>query len=344
MEGGAQHGHTPFGVRPCRATSATLVRKQFNGMGSAMSSKTKTTFHPAKDTEQSEGAGVILCRRTPGRHLRVAVFSWSVLAGDEHSQSPEELCDSLTGGTERCGPCDLIVTAGLPVNAELSAKTILDSSHGFPVLFESHSGHWLLAHQDQDEPQITMLRRRQIVSRYDQRKAFSQLAEIIASGSGVIEFAHTDLKLVLFICGENNLLQSQNNTSVLKSGPDGMRLLSTILGHRWAVLNSAHRAYFPQIRSTGFAKVGSVGTGANSAGPTLRKLVESKKVFCDGTRSPIATIHVNNYRDDKPKTQRFSAVGFLNEVEGDCRMLGPFVGTLTNRSRTWRCSVIELPT
>src|SRR5262249_21346052 len=150
-------------------------------------------------------------------------------------------------------------------------------------------------------------------TRFDQYDSFPLLARIVASGAGTIRIAGVELKLVLFICGENNLLQSSKRTSVLKAPPsdeEHRSQLSSALSGPWVVLNPAHNPYYPQALPKGFAKVGTVAMAGRSAGPTLRWLVESRTRFRDGTESPVAVIHVSNFFADRTATVPFASVGF----------------------------------
>lgn len=283
-----------------------------------LSAKKKAVFSASnlKSTKDViEGSNVLLHRRTKvGGHLRLMTLSWSLNAEDAWGQSADTFLASIVRATENRRVCDLLIAAGLTVNEIPSERLILKASKGLPVLFEAqrdgrHS--WFLAHRKNGNAP-TLIRRQQVATSFNSYDRFSPLCEIIASGAGSIEFADTDLKLVLFICGENNVLCTNSRASILKRSPsdDGARSLSAVLSHQWLVLNPAHEPYYPQIRSTGFAKIGVVHSKTGSAGPTLKRLVESRAVFRDGTRSPVAVVHVNNFYGNVPKTAGYVAVAF----------------------------------
>jgi hypothetical protein len=239
-----------------------------------------------------------------------------------------------------------LVAAGLAVERAPSAEEILNASCDTPVLFEvkrDGSAVWLLAHVRDNQPHLSLLRNHQIVTRFDQCDLFPVLAGIIASGAGTITFAGTDLRLVLFVCGENNLLQcSGKGRSVLKRPPEEDRAatqrLAAVLSGPWVVLNPAHNPYYPQIRSTGFAKVGVV----QSKKPTLRRLVEASARFRDGTETPVAVVHVNNFDPGQPKTAEYTEVAF-GDYEGRVRRVPrPRIGSATGREETARSSLFEV--
>jgi hypothetical protein len=202
----------------------------------------------------SEGVAVLLPRRTdPAKPVRLTTLSWSLKAGGMWGQSSEQFLASVAQASHRCGSCDLMVTAGLTVDAPPSVGAILKASSGLPVVFEAkkdglHS--WFLAHSSDGEGRFALLRRQQVVTSFDQYDRFPRLAEIVASGAGTIAFVDTDLRLVLFICGENNLLDSTRTASVLKAASDqesDRERLAGVLSGPWVVLNPAHEPYYPQI-------------------------------------------------------------------------------------------------
>lgn len=212
----------------------------------AASVKNQTAFHGYNSSrEQSEGAHVVIQRDWTSEHaLRIATISWSVSPHGRSGQSPDEFLSTLKDVKQFCGNCDLSIAAGFPVNGDPSPKAILEASHDRPVLFESNSGSWLLTYFHQHEPTMTIVRRQQIVSKYDQYDDFPTLAAAISSGAGVIEFSGFDFKLVLLICGENNVLQFKNRKSVLKPKPNELRRLAPIFSGSWAVVNPAHNPYW----------------------------------------------------------------------------------------------------
>src|SRR5205823_1311570 len=137
-------------------------------------------------------------------------------------------------------------------------------SRGMPVVFEAKTEDgnrsWFVAYLRDRTPTLTMLRRTQLVNRFDEYGAFPHLAEVIAAGAGVIRFEGSSLKLVLFICGENNVPQARTRPAFLKRTPIALRrngVLADAFSGEWIVLNPAHRPYRRQnIRSGGFLKVG----------------------------------------------------------------------------------------
>lgn len=250
----------------------------------------------------------------------------------------------MAGAAQAGGPCDLLLAAGLTVNDVPPAEAVLGASEGTPVLFEGKWGQdhsWLLAHDGGGRACHTLLRRRQVVTSFNQYDLFPHLADIVASGAGGIAFGDTDLKLVLFICGENNVLDYTRRGSVLKAAPaggEGADRLSHALSGPWVVLNPAHQPYYPQIRSTGFAKVGVVPSRGSSAGPTLRWLVEAGAQFRDGTETPVAVVHVNNFSGDRPKTADYAEAAF-GDTEGRVRRVH---GPVSGPDSAWRYSVFEV--
>jgi hypothetical protein len=104
------------------------------------------------------------------------------------------------------------------------------------------------------------------------------------------------------------------------------------------VLNPAHNPYYPQIRSTGFAKVGVVRSKKRSAGPTLRWLVEAGAQFRDGSETPVAVVHVNNFFGDRPETAAYAEAAF-GDTEDRVR---PVHGPVTGPDSSWRSSFFEL--
>jgi hypothetical protein len=300
---------------------------------------------PTSLPEDGEGTGVVLGRRTgAGTPLRLATLSWRLHADDPWGQTAERFLGSVAGASQAGEPCDLLVAAGLTVNEVPPAEAVVGASGGLPVLFEgkradAHS--WLLAHAEGGRARVSLLRRRQVVTSFNQYDRFPRLAEIIASGAGGIAFAATDLKLVLFICGETNVLDYTRRGSVLKAPPpgdEGADLLAEVLSGPWVVLNSAHEPYYPQIRSTGFAKVGVVRSKHSSAGPTLRWLVEAGAQFRDGTETPVAVVHVNNFSGDMPQTVAYAEAAF-GDTEGRVRRVH---GPVSGPDSSWGSSVFEI--
>jgi len=300
--------------------------------------------NPTPIDSTQHGGGASLGRRTSaGQPIRIATLSWSVPEDDIWGQSARQFTTSLEASAGDRGVCDLILCAGLPVQGSPTAKSILRSSRNTPVMFESASGAWLLAHVAGGAEILTALRGEQIVARYDDWDAFPEVVDVIADGCGVLSLGDGPLNLVLFICGENNLLQSATRVSVFKSPPSSQarsQELSQILGGPWIALNPAHSPYYPQNKMTGFAKVGVVGKAPNSAGPTLRHLAQASASYRDGTTSPAAVIHVNNFFKDVPKTQQVSTVAFGDKprrLEVQESVASALVDKLC-----WQCSVVEV--
>src|SRR5262249_16974474 len=155
------------------------------------------------------------------------------------------------------------VAAGLPLGVPPVPGEMLNTSESTPVLFEvrrDNGNAWFLAHEQDGQPRLTLMPARQVITRFDQYDSFPLLAGLLASSGGTIRFAGVELKLVLFICGENNLLQSSKRTSVLKAPPsdeEHRSQLASALSGPWVVLNPAHNPYYPQALPKGFAKVGT---------------------------------------------------------------------------------------
>jgi len=263
------------------------------------------------------------------------------------------LWNTLAATAQSRGTCDLIVAAGITFEKSPPAiDEVLAASRGTPVLFEIEAGRrfasWILVHHHDGRSVETILRKGQIVCTSNQATEMSRLASVIASRKGVIDFVDTDLRLVLFICGENNLLQPDSGPSAFRVGPSAHQgdSLEKIVGGTWAVLNPAHTPYYPQIKTKGFAKVGVVQSTKGSAGPTLKRVVE-KKTFDDGTRSPVAVIHVNNVFSDPPKrakTARFAEAVFGDSIKRVRRVHGPVTGLLDKQAIGWRSCVFEIRT
>jgi hypothetical protein len=287
----------------------------------------------------------------PGSPLRLISQSWGV--HDDFEQTPDEFLSSVRAAVAKCGLGDLILAAGLTVARRPPAQSVLTASSGTPVLFEVDSGHgnrtWWLAHGHGESPQNTLVRRRQLAVRFDDCEGFSRVATVIAHSADVIEFEGVDLRLILFICGENNALDYNASRTVFKRLPDSAadaERLQAVMGGPWAMLNPAHARYYPQALPTGFGKVGVVRINEDrTAGPTLRWLAQRTTEYGDGTTSPIAVIHVNNYDPQHPETEEFAAVRFGDTEERVRRVVGPVGGTVpiaAAETRPWRASVFEI--
>lgn len=312
----------------------------------------RAKVQPHGERRQAEGTSVTLPRRSPpGFPLRIGTLSWE---GEEPwVQSPDELLTSLAASADSRGICDLIVTAGLTAYEAPSAEAVLAASRGTPVLFEAETEGgdyaWLLVQHRERGPAQTVLRERQLLYRSGQEADMTRLAGVVASGAGVIDFVGTDLCFVLFICGENNLLQPDAGPSVLRAAPGGDEGagLEEVVGRTWAVLNPAHKPYLKQqIKTSGFGKIAQGINSAGTFGPTLKRLVVGRRHFRDGTTASVALLHVNNFSPRHPKTVPYSSVCF-----GDTTQRMSHVGTTATgevareepgRTRQWRADVYEV--
>jgi hypothetical protein len=198
---------------------------------------------------------------------------------------------------------------------------------------------------------LTMLRREQLVNTFDEYWAFPLLAEVIAAGAGVIRFEGSGLKLVLFICGENNVPQAATRTAFLKRTPLALRrsgALAGVFGGEWVMLNPAHRPYRRQkVRMGGFLKVGPLRLkDGRTIGRTLQRLVTNRTYFRDGTQSPVAVVHVNNFDVRQPETVPYASVVFGDWEGRICQVEGPTFGGTgggdEGQAATWRYSIYEI--
>lgn len=295
-----------------------------------------------------------LQRRTPaGTPLRFGTLSWGV--GQGWCQSPAEFVASVAAAAPAWGRCDLAVAAGLTLVGLPEPGAVLAASGGTPVLFEAvgEGGDrpWLLAHDQCGAPRQAVLRRRQLAQRFSDDEGFRLVAGAVAGSAGVINFEGAGLRLVLFICGENNSLDPYGPRSVLKGaadGPTGADDLREVLGGPWVMLNPAHASYFPHALPTGFGKVGVVKMGDDrEAGPTLRRLAERTKGYRDGTKAPVAVVHVNNFDPAHPQTEGYAAVSFGDTGARVVLAAGPVAGEVAvpgSGARPWRAGVFEVAT
>jgi hypothetical protein len=111
-------------------------------------------------------------------------------------------------------------------------------------------------------------------------------------------------------------------------------------------LNSLALPYWPQCVSNGFAKVSIIRQTKSSAGPTFQKLVERRLRHSDGTRTPAAVIHVNNFYAKIRDTLPFASIAF-GDTTGRVRLVhGPAKGKLNSHQDgkpwSWRYSVYEI--
>jgi len=287
---------------------------------------------------ESEGESIQLTTNSRRDNaIRICTVSWGIAKNGYQSRTVNEFLSTLKRVARDSESCDLVITAGWSISEYVSPKSALEATGGCPLLYETAGGAWLLTHVQNAQPATTLLRREQLVENSKEFHQFSKFVTVISSGAGVIEFTGISFKLVLFICGENNVLQRTTQKSVLHSKAiRDMPPPETFCGD-WVMINPAHRPYWPQIRSTGFAKVGVVG----SARPTLKKLVMSRAEFLDGTRSPIAVVHTNNFLREEPKTHEYSCVVFGDDSvrarKSDSGVVEDHKGRIS-----WKFSTIEI--
>ena len=303
-----------------------------------------------------QGAGVVLPRRTAaGGPLRVGTLSWNLRRQEEPEQTVEDFLESLTATCQNHGECDVVASSGKTVAACPVAGQVLTASGGIPVVFEAVTVEgtcsWFVASERDGTPALTMLRREQLVNTFDEYWAFPHLAEVISAGAGVIRFEDSGLKLVLFICGENNVPQATTRTAFLKKTPLALRrrgALAEAFSGEWIMLNPAHRPYRRQkIRRGGFLKVGPLRLkDGRTIGRTLQRLVTNRTYFRDGTHSPVAVVHVNNFDVRQPETVPYASVVFadrearIRQAEGPT--LGGTGGVEQGQAASWRYSVYEV--
>jgi hypothetical protein len=262
--------------------------------------------------EEPAGQGQVLELVTgrpidPDGPLRVGTLSWSVPKRVYGRLRTGEFLSALeqVAGRE-CRP-DLLLVSGRTLADEPDALDLAERAAGIPVVLEianrDGSARWLLANGR--SPCLTLLRQSQILVRSgDSDDTYRRLVAEVVVGNGVIRFGANGMKLLLLICGENNALRwDSSNLSALYYPAAG---LADLLGGRWVVLNPAHSPYWPQIRSKGFAKVGVVA----GSGETMARPVARSRTYKDGTSSPIAFVHANNFYAEEPKTKAYASVAF----------------------------------
>jgi hypothetical protein len=199
----------------------------------------------------------------------------------------------------------------LPPASEVAAATL-----GTPVLFEVSNGKgasWILSTASQS----IVLRKSQMLTRHDQKAKQVMLARMIAEEKGIVQFQGVSTNFVLLICGDNNCLSYNRRRSVLRNAPTNTGARLKTLLNDWVVLNPAHRPYWPQIKSTGFVKVGQDRRGS---GPTLKRLIKQKWQYKDGSCAPTALIHCNNYDLDRKQTQALASRSFGANKAGKMRV------------------------
>jgi hypothetical protein len=250
--------------------------------------------------------------RTPlDRALRLGTVSWSV-AGRELSLSADVFLETLGQLFNRGVRVDLLLASGRPLLEDPCPSDVLSRTGDTPVVFGVGPRWLLISKGAQDRAEAVVLRTRQVLARSDAgRSDYLSFTNQILAGRGVIRVADLELTLVLFICGENNALRiNGRKSSVLRYPGPG---LAEILGGRWVALNPAHRPYWPQVKSKGFAKVGRTVDGS---GPTMGRVVGLRQPYDDGTIPPIAFVHANNFLADKPGTRRYASVAFGAHAAG----------------------------
>lgn len=275
--------------------------------------------------------------------LRFSTLSWSMWGDDEgcNDQAPEFFLSSLRSACGAVERQELVLCSGMTVTKVPPVRSILEASGGAPVVFEATGGGyiWLAWRGSDGVSRTTRLRDGQILFRHnDPARRFKETAEAVAQRHGVLRFEGSSICFVILVCGENNVLGG--GRSVFKNqavSNDRSARLSTILGVPWVLLNPAHRPYFPQIASTGFAKVGHVNTPTYEAGPTIGKITKREKPYRDKTCAPVAVLHANNFRLSLQETLPYASVAFGKRVKA---IGNPVQGEIANSTgagpATWR--------
>lgn len=270
----------------------------------------------SKSVDQGPQAVLIPDLRKPcDGAVRIGTVSWSVSRSGGDLLPPGLFLETLErlpcGGVEGL---DLLLASGRTLSGEPAARDVLDASRGTAVLFEvvnrerngdpDRSARWLLMHDGARE-RAEVLRVSQVLTRrQDDQGAYRRFVDEISCGHGVIRLADRGLTFVLFICGENNALRTDDRAPSAIHESTGR--LAQVLGGRWVALNPAHTPYWPQIRRKGYAKVGRIG----SNGATMARVVARRPSYCDGTNPPVAFIHANNFFAEEPKTKAYASVAF----------------------------------
>jgi len=276
------------------------------------------TFKKPKHKASDFGGSEVLIKRCTKQiqPFRIATISWSL---DDRDVLPaQDFLDTLSQINKQDQKlCDLIITAGRIVTGALNPKEILDKTGGAPVIFEMSLGKkapWILVYFSSNKrASLKKLRFAQIVGMHNQKGKMAKLARVIAKRNGIVRFEGIGLSFVLFICGENNALNCNGKKSVIKYVPKmlGDHLMD-VLGGNWIMLNPAHGPYRSKDRRTGFAKIGPYEHGRT---PTLKRLVEQYRNYKDGTRSPLAVIHCNNFNKDKTITKKYASCAFGKNIK-----------------------------
>jgi hypothetical protein len=172
-------------------------------------------------TAEVDSSTPVLRRATSVRSgLSVATLSWDLDSFPELFVAPEIFEKALVDGRSRLsGPIDLIVSAGCQVSGTIVGDDVLSASSDVPILFEvglEPSRPWNLLHRKDGVAQSVVLRREQLVERFDQLPEMSALAAVVARGSGFFRFEGLAPTFLLLICGENNAVARGKGTSVLR--------------------------------------------------------------------------------------------------------------------------------
>ena len=258
-----------------------------------------------------------------GTSLVLGTLSWARNQDDHAPLSRERFLSSIAGAvnTRRKPPLGVLLCAGHGLAAAPQPRAILDASGGTPVVYETDNGDetrsYRLALNVDGSPRSIVLRNRQLVVEAEDATANNDLqrslVDLVARRAGVIDAAGHGLSLVLMICGENNAVHHARPASVMAGGRQAD--LSALKG-RWILLNPAHKAY----RNVGGGRV-KVEAGQYGHGPMLGHLAATDRTFNDGTRTPEAVVHCNNYYSGPGEraeaTRRNASVAFSRGGAGD---------------------------
>lgn len=246
--------------------------------------------------------------------LSVGMMGWEQKSSDSAPKlSFGKLCVSLQKGFATSPP-DVVLCSGarvkLPRSVKLQQKKgarvlqeiggAIFKSAGCPVIFESTAMHgaWLIALADR----LVLFRYRQHVfgkigaARY----GFFTLGEWAAGlGTMAVDNGGKVTNLLLAICNEVRMFEPGKSPS---SSLVGIALRGTpapkVMKADWILLHSAHRSYMrSQDRGYGIAHP------TDQKQTSLLAELTMQKTFSDGTKPPLAALHVNNYYGT-PKTLR----------------------------------------
>lgn len=261
----------------------------------------------------ANGRTIRLPRASVGSQLSIGTLSWNRL--DHPHLALPALLKSLTDA-QIPNDTDLTICAGFTLARAAKPSTILNASGGSPVLYEVGS-EWRVASYANGKARSTQLRDRQLLGRFDDDAGSRKLARLLSKGGGVLFFPGVATRLVLFICGENNILTYTRRGSVIKAGD---KLSFPDLSHDWIGLNPAHFPYKKPVAATGFGKVAETASGQ---GPTLGKLVQKRDPRKNGTVPPRAVVHCNNLDKSIPITVNNNSVVYSKPVKNLKRPLQP---------------------